>query len=116
MHPDAAKFLLDVDQASALVEDFTRGKSFADYQASAMLRSAVERQFIIIGEALMQASKLEPSLGQSIPALRQIVGFRNVLVHGYGVVQHLTVWGVIENEVASLRQQVQSLLPPAGGP
>jgi uncharacterized protein with HEPN domain len=116
MHPDVAKFLLDIDQACALLEDFTRGKSFSDYQADVMLRSAVERQFIIVGEALMQASKLEPMLGQSIPALRQIVGFRNVLVHGYAVVQHLTVWGVIQNEVTPLRHQVRFLLPPGGPP
>jgi uncharacterized protein with HEPN domain len=76
----------------------------------------VERQFIIIGEALMQASKLESTLDQFIPALPQIVAFRNVLVHGYGVVQHRTVWGIVENEVARLRQQVRSLLSSANVP
>jgi uncharacterized protein with HEPN domain len=116
MRPEVAKFLADVDQAAALLEDFTRGKSFADYQADALLRAGVERQFIIIGEALMQASKLESTLPQFIPALPQIVAFRNVLVHGYAVVQHRTVWGIVENEVGRLRQQVQSLLSSANVP
>ena len=76
MRPEIAKHLHDVRQALMLLEDFTRGKSFADYQADALLRAAVEREFIIIGEALMQASKLEPGLSQSITALPQIIAFR----------------------------------------
>ena len=79
MRPEVAKFLQDVDHAANLLEDFTRGKSFVDYQAEALLRAGVERQLIVIGEALMQAAKLEPAIGQWIPALPQIVGFRNVL-------------------------------------
>ena len=116
MPPEVAKFLLDVDKAAALIEDFTRGKSLAEYEANALLRSGVERQFIIMGEALMQASKLDPTLSQLLPALPQIVGFRNVLVHGYAVVQDRTVWGIVENEVGLLRQEVRSLLPPATSP
>ena len=116
MRPEVAKYLQDIQQACALLEDFTRGKSFADYQADALLRAGVEREFIIIGEALMQAAKLEPTLDQSIPALPQIVGFRNVLVHGYAVVQHRTVWGIVENDLAPLRQQVHSLLTQASSP
>jgi len=35
MRPEVAKLLQDVDQAATLLEDFTRGKSFADYQSDA---------------------------------------------------------------------------------
>jgi uncharacterized protein with HEPN domain len=48
-----------------------------------MLRSAVERQFEIIGEALSQLAKIDPAVAARIPDLRRIVGFRNVLIHGY---------------------------------
>jgi uncharacterized protein with HEPN domain len=116
MRPEVAKFLHDIRQATLLLEDFTQGKSFADYQADALLRAAVEREFIIIGEALTQASKLEPGLSQSITALAQIVAFRNVLVHGYAIVQHQTVWGVIENDLSLLKQQIEALLTQAGPP
>lgn len=116
MRPEVVKYLQDIRQACALLEDFTRGKSFANYQAEALLRAGVEREFIVIGEALMQAAKLEPTLDQFIPALPQIVGFRNVLVHGYAVVQHRTVWGIVENDLAPLQQQVQSLIAQAGSP
>ena len=43
-----------------------------------MLRSAVERQFEIIGEALNQLSKVAPDLAAQIADLSRIVAFRNV--------------------------------------
>ena len=93
MPPEIAKFLYDARQACANLQSFVQGKSFSDYLADLLLRSAVERQLMIVGEALMQAGKIEPSLNQSIRDLRQIVGFRNVLVHGYASLNHKTVWG-----------------------
>jgi uncharacterized protein with HEPN domain len=52
-------YLWDALRAAGLPEDFTRGKSFSDYEADDMLKSAVERQFEIIGEALNQLSPFE---------------------------------------------------------
>ncbi|MCG8921029.1 DUF86 domain-containing protein [Lentzea sp. CC55] len=43
----------DALRAAELLSEFGAGKSFTDYLADAMLRSAVERQFEIIGEALV---------------------------------------------------------------
>ena len=51
MPPEIAKYFHDVLIACQLLEDFTQGKSFADYQADALLRAGVEREFITIGEA-----------------------------------------------------------------
>jgi uncharacterized protein with HEPN domain len=93
-----------------LLQDFTRGKSFDEYQGDALLRAGVEREFIVIGEALLQGAKRDPSLAQAISALRQIVGFRNILVHGYAAIQDRTVWGVVENDLALLKQEVEALL------
>jgi hypothetical protein len=38
MPPEIAKYLHDVALACQLLEAFTRGKSFPDYQADALLR------------------------------------------------------------------------------
>jgi len=40
-----------------------------------MFRSAVERQFEIVGEALNQSSKIDSDLASQIPDLREIIGF-----------------------------------------
>jgi uncharacterized protein with HEPN domain len=72
--------------------------------------------FITVGEALLQADKRNPGVLQPISSLRQITGFRNVLVHGYSAIQDATVWGVIENDVPSRKQQVTDLLAQSNPP
>ena len=52
MLPEALKHLHDIQPAVGLLQSFTRGKSLEDYLGDTMLRSAVERQFTIIGEAV----------------------------------------------------------------
>jgi len=66
MQPETAKFLDDVVTACELIEKFTWGKVYSDFESDEMLRAAVERKFIIVGEALMQARKLEPCAVVSI--------------------------------------------------
>ena len=60
------------------------------------LRTAVERQFEIVGEALTQARAVEPDLVDGIGNARAIIGFRNQLIHGYALVDDEIVWGNIE--------------------
>lgn len=82
MPPETHKFLWDAQQAAVLISDFVAGKTIVDYCQDAMLKSAVERQFEIIGEALNALSKIAPEMATAIPELRRIVAFRNVLIHG----------------------------------
>ncbi len=116
MPPEIAKYLVDVRNACELLKEFTQGKSLDDYLADKLLRSAVERQFTIVGEALMQAEKLDSKLVFHITALRKVIGFRNVLVHGYAVINDQTVWGVLQNELALLQKEVEKLWASSGTP
>lgn len=110
MQLTAKKYLYDIVQACDLILQFTEGKTFDDYQSDVMLRSAVERQFEIIGEALSQLSKIDRSLAEQIPDMRKIIGFRNVLIHAYFSVKHKTVWGSVEENVPVLKDYVNMLL------
>ena len=56
-------------------------ETFANYQNDRRLRWAVERGFEIIGEALTQLNKIDPSTAQSITDWQAIIGFRNILIH-----------------------------------
>lgn len=62
MRLEARKYLSDIQTACERIARFTQGKRFEDYLADEMLRSAVERQFGIAGEALSRLAKDSPDL------------------------------------------------------
>ena len=88
--------------ACELLIDFTRGKTFTDYAADALLRSAVERQFQIVGEALRVTLQHHPELAANITDVRAIIAFRNQLTHAYSAVDHATVGGFWLANAASI--------------
>ena len=110
MLPETRKYLWDALSAADQVADFVAGKDFSAYRSDALLRSGVERQMEIIGEALAQMARRDPDTANLIPDLARIVGFRNILVHGYADVDDEVVWGIIETKLASLRVTLRSLL------
>ena len=83
MQRDPKSLLWDAHEAAEVIAAVTAGKSFADFDRDIVLRSAVERQFEIIGEALAQLARIDAAIAQKVPDLRQIIAFRNVLIHGY---------------------------------
>ena len=112
----AAGYLWDVQRAAERIADFTAGRSFDDYLADVMLRAAVERQFEIIGEALIGLRRIAPDIAAAIPDLPRIIGFRNVLIHGYATINNRVVWDVIQDDLPRLRAAVADLLRSAPGP
>jgi len=110
MQLEAKKYLYDVQQALARIVEFTAGKRLADYRVNAMLRSAVERQFEIVGEALAQLARVDEEIFSSISESKRIIAFRNLLIHGYADVDDRIVWDVVEFKIPVPRRQVETLL------
>jgi uncharacterized protein with HEPN domain len=110
MQRDARAFLWDVREAAVAIQSFIAGIDFPDYADSPLLHSAVERKFEIIGEALNQLARLDPVLALRIPETAQIVAFRNLLIHGYAVVEHGRVWRVARESLPGLLARVDALL------
>ena len=104
------QYLSDMARSIAYLTEFTRGKTYNDYAADALLRSAVERQFEIIGEALNQLLRRDPTLASRITNWKRIISFRNRLVHGYATIDDAVVWGVLEENLSTLREEVSGLL------
>jgi hypothetical protein len=71
MRLEAKKYLYDMQQGASLLAEFVAGRTFADYQANAMLRAAVERQFEIIGEALSKLARLDADLAARVSEHRR---------------------------------------------
>ena len=112
MHPDSAKYLWDLRYAAALVERFIAGKGFDEYASDLLVKSAVERQLEITGEALNALSRKDPSAAANIAELPRIVAFRNLLIHGYANVDDRLVWGVVKTKIPTLQATVERLLTP----
>lgn len=110
MRLEAKKYLHDIRQAADLLVEFTAGKQFADYEHDAMLRAAVEREFEITGEALVQLARLDEGLAARISDYRRIIAFRNILIHGYAQVDARLVWDIVESKLPTLCREVATLL------
>jgi len=107
---DVRQYLFDIAHACDLIVAATQGRSLDDYLKDPVLRAAVERQFITIGEALRQALDQEPDLAEQVPDASAIIAFRNRLVHAYPYIDDATVWGVVEWYLPALHRQVQLML------
>ena len=107
---ELAALLEDILMAAAAILEFTRNRTAADYESDEMLRSAVERKFTIIGEALSNALGRDPTLRNRITEARDIVDFRNVLVHGYSGIENGRVWLSIQRDLPRLLAEVRAML------
>ena len=80
------------------------------YAESRSVRAAVERQFEIIGEALNQLAKLDPALAHRVSDFRDTISFRNLLIHGYAVINHDEVWDAVQTSFRRSRRKGNALL------
>jgi uncharacterized protein with HEPN domain len=110
MQLETRKLLEDVRRAADLIVQFTAGRRFEDYQSDAMLRSAVERQFEIVGEALGRLARSDPPAAAQIENYRRIIAFRNILIHGYDAVDDAVVWDIVQKDLPALQQVAERLL------
>ena len=97
MELEAQKLLHDVRGAIRLIEEFTAGHS-------------VERQFIIVGEATGQLARAYPEVAAQITDAREIIDFRNLLTHGYTLINDRVVWETARDDLPTLRGEVEALL------
>jgi uncharacterized protein with HEPN domain len=110
MKDEVRTHLHDILQAGKAIKTFTSGRAFKDYATDEFLRSAVERKFQVIGEALVRLKNDAPELLDQIREHRAIISFRNILVHGYDSIDDQTVWDIIEEDLDSLLGDVKKLL------
>ena len=81
MHAKSPKWLDDIICSGAFIVKVTADATFADFDADLLLRSAVERRFEIIGEALRRLERNDPATVERILGYRTAIDFRNRLAH-----------------------------------
>jgi uncharacterized protein with HEPN domain len=110
---EAAKLLWDAQDAAQRALRFAAGHDLAAYDSNELLRSAIERQLTIVGEALVRLRRLDPALAANVPDLTDIIAFRNILVHGYADIDNPLVWHVLTDDVTVLLVVLARLLAQA---
>ncbi|MBT4099983.1 MAG: DUF86 domain-containing protein [Gemmatimonadetes bacterium] len=105
MPRDSRAYLSDVIEACEAITSAVEGRTLEEYSTTRLVRSAVEREFTIIGEALLALSHSSDEIFSAISHARRIIDFRNQLTHQYPTVDDSIVWAIVERDVEVLRQE-----------
>ena len=109
MTDKAIKYLSDIHHAISLVDDFLEGVgNFGSYQSDLKTQSAIERQLGIIGEAINKFRQEEDVV--ILSHTKQIVNFRNRLIHSYDNIDISIVWAILKNHLPILKNEVEAIL------
>lgn len=110
MRRDSRVLLMAVVESADAIADAVEHIGFDDYCNSRLIRSAVEREFIAIGEALNNLSRIDRDVFARIDQAVRIISFRNKLTHEYDRVDDALVWGVIQKSLSPLRATCSALI------
>ncbi|MGD1866443.1 MAG: DUF86 domain-containing protein [Phormidesmis sp.] len=105
-----ASALLDISDAISLIEQYTKGLSQVDFEASVEKQDASVRRITIVGEATKRLTKGFRAQHPTIP-WKQIAGMRDVLSHDYDEVDLEEVWRVTKENLPQLADYIRPLLP-----
>ncbi len=105
-----AGLLWNIKTASLDIIEFTSEKSFREFESDKMMRYAVERQILVIGEA---AKGISSSLKAKTPDIpwSAIIAQRNILAHEYGEILVERVWRVAIEHIPELLTQIEPFIP-----
>jgi len=106
----SSKFLKDMLDRARFVVETLAGRSVEDLKSNRLLRSAIERELSIVGEALFQLHRINPQLAEKIENWNAIIRFRHVLVHGYTTLKMEMIWDVARDDLLPLIEQLEGLI------
>ena len=106
-------YLREIELATQYLSSRVHNLSFKAYNEDETLKFAVERNFIIIGEAMACLRRDYPGISAMFEA-SPIVGFRNFIVHQYWSVDHEEVWSTLNTKVEPLQELVRKTLKTLG--
>jgi len=110
MQPRTPKHLEDIRDAATFILDSVGNRTLDDYRRDRLLRQAVERNLEIIGEAINRIAKEDRDVADRLGDYQRVIAFRNVLAHGYDLIDDEQVWKVIQESLPALKHRVETLL------
>lgn len=114
MQPRALASLFDLANACQEMLAIT-GSNPDQLLSDRVVALAVERLFLIMGEALIRVRDIDPSLLTTLSDWKAVIGLRNAIVHGYDKIDSTRLRDAIRDDVPILLAEVTMLLPGAQG-
>ena len=109
--PEIRGSLNDIIQSLDMISEYAKGKSLADYEGETMMRDAIERRVIIIGEAVNRLHAAAPIRTHRINGYLDTIDVRNDLVHEYDREDLVpNIWHATQVFHPVLRFEVEALL------
>ena len=100
------KHLFDALAAVRLVREFSQGLSLEALASNVLVRSAIERQLEILGEACLRAVKVGPDIRQRLPEVAFAIGLRNKIIHGYDRIENAVVYDTLVHDLPAFEQRL----------
>jgi uncharacterized protein with HEPN domain len=99
----------DLIESGEKVLRYSAGYAFEEFVADDKTFDAVVRNLKIVGEA---AAKLPAELRTQYPDVpwREIIGFRNVMVHNYFGLDEAIIWRIATSQLEPLKEQAENIL------
>jgi uncharacterized protein with HEPN domain len=105
----ASKYLFDINHSISLIESFLiEIEDFDAYQKDIKTQSAVERQLAIIGEVVNKLKQENTEI--TLSYAKQIVNFRNRIIHSYDNIDTSIVWVIIKKHLPVLKQEIDEYM------
>ena len=101
-------YLDDMAQFAEKVIAYSEGMSQEDFESNSLNYDAITRNIELIGEAATRIPEEVRASNPNIP-WRQIIATRNQLIHGYLGIDNDVLWSIVQDDIPSLLQQLQTL-------
>jgi uncharacterized protein with HEPN domain len=105
---DDRLYLISIIESAERIMQYVKDGRDA-FLASSLIQDATIRNFETIGEAAKQISAELRRAHPEIP-WREVVGFRDVLIHDYLRVDVDEVWNIVESDLPELKQKLGAIL------
>lgn len=109
MQPKVLKYILDIESVIQEIEAIKvkTNNNFKSFQSDIILQRAIERDLEIIGEAIRKIIEFDPTI--KITSAKNIIGLRNIISHAYDSVEPEMIWGIIQNNIPSLSEEIHAI-------
>jgi len=110
MQHNKSKLIHDALLTCEELKTFTKCRTLEELESDRGLQLIVERLFEVLGEALYRLRNLDEAAFVQLTDGARIIGTRNILAHGYDIVDHLLLWDAIRLGLPKLEEELAKLL------